>query len=109
MRAYIGDGWYVYHVTDRVIEFRKDSYEYRRFTGRDGTVRVRAEPGLDRAKMVERAIVLAKQSDAELSHRILEALIPTDPALRRYRAQSRKFAGIFGTREEPEFIGRKGV
>ena len=109
MRAYIGDGWYVYHVTDRVIEFRKDSYEYRRFTGRDGIVRVRAEPGLDRAKMVERAIVLAKQSDAELSHRVLSALIPTDANLRRYRERSRQLAGVFGTREEPELIGRKRI
>jgi hypothetical protein len=109
MRQYVGDGWYIHHVTDRTIEFRKDSYEYRRFTGRDGTVRVRAEPGMDRAKIVERAIILAKRSDAELAQRVLERMVPGDPALRDYARTSRRLAQAFGTNEEPEIIGRKRV
>jgi hypothetical protein len=109
MRQYIGDGWYIEHLTERTLDLKKESYEYRRFTGRDGTVRIRAEPGMDRAKIIERAIIMAKRSDAELAQRVLERMVPSDHNLRRFREQSRLMARAFGTREEPEFIGRKRV
>lgn len=107
MRAYVAAGWHVHHLTDRVVELRKDSYEYRRLTGRDGFVRLRAETGMDRAGLVERAVEMARETDEKLSFRVAAELIPTATALHRYRDQLRRLAPRFGTPEDPELIGVK--
>lgn len=109
MRANIGGGWRVVHLSDRCVELRKDDHAYRRLTGRDGFVRVRSEPGMDRAQMIAKAVQMAKQTDETLSFRIANDLIPRGRALAEYRAKQRALAHKFGTNEDPELIGIKGV
>lgn len=110
MRAYVGGGWAIRHITDRVVELVKEDYAYRRLTGgRDGFVRVRAEPGMDRSELLAKALKQANECDQTLSFRIANDLIPRGRALAEYRATQRKLAGTFATPDEPELIGVKGV
>lgn len=76
MGAYLGAGWSIVHLTDRCIELRKPDALYRRFTGRDGYVRVRGELGMDRNALIERAMTVAMQSDERLALTFGTAIIP---------------------------------
>lgn len=105
MSAHLGAGWRLVHVTDRVVELRKDDPVYRRFVGRDGYVRVRAEPGMDRHALVQKAVTLAQQSDAALAERVASQMMPRH--VTRYHAQQRELATAFATPEDPEVIGVK--
>ena len=107
MPTYVAAGWTIHHLSDRVIELRKDSYEYRRLTGRDGFVRVRAEPGMKRTDMVERAIKQAIACDTELAFRIANDIIPTAASAQKYVDTVRALAKRFATPEDPELIGVK--
>jgi hypothetical protein len=107
MKAYVGGGWAITHLTDRTVELRKDDHAYRRLTGRDGYVRVRAEPGMDRTQMLAKAMQTANETDTALAFRVANDLIPRGKALSEYRAKQRQLAGGFATPEEPELIGAK--
>lgn len=99
-------GWRVVHLTDRSIELRKNDYAYRRVTGRDGYVRMRAEPGMDRAGLLDEAFNLALKNDELLAERLAKDLVPR--RVGGYQMQQRRFAwGAFGTPEDPEVIGVK--
>ncbi len=101
MSVHLGAGWRLVHLTDRVIELRKDDAAYRRLTGRDGYVRVRAEPGMDRNALIDKGREMAKRNDAELAERIAKQLMPRH--VTRYREQQRDLAAVFGVPgEEPE-------
>lgn len=102
MTAEVGAGWTIHHLTDRVVELRKDDPVYRRFTGRDGYVRTRAEPGMDRHMMVERAIKTAQRTDAELGRRVAKQLMPSVDALTRFRVKQRRMAWAFGVKGAEE-------
>lgn len=104
MSVIIGAGWRLVHLADRVIELRKESFEHRMVHGRDGFVRFRAEPGMDRKLMIDRAIEIAKASDAKVAEMIASQYAPITA---RYRMRQRQFARVFGTPEDPEIIGRK--
>jgi len=104
MTVYLGAGWKLTHVTDRVIEIQKDDWAYRRLTGRDGYVRVRAEPGMDRQALISRAVDCAKRQDEILGTLLAMRLAPPR---RSYEMQQRRLAPAFATPEEPEIIGRK--
>jgi hypothetical protein len=77
MRPYVGAGWHIHHVTDRVIELRKDDPIYRRFTGRDGYVRTRIEPEMTRAQAIEKALNVAQKNDELLALRVSKQLLPS--------------------------------
>jgi hypothetical protein len=97
----LGGGWQLIHLTDRVIELRKDCPIYRRFVGRDGYVKMRGEPGLDRYWLLNRAVDKAKACDAELSQRVAKQLMPSK--VEKYRIEQRKLATAFGVPgQEPE-------
>lgn len=98
-------GWRLVHLTDRVVELRKDDWAYRRVLGRDGFVRVRAEPGMDRHALIDKALELAKQDDAEIAERVGKDLMPRNIA--KYRLRQRRWAPVMATPEEPELIGVK--
>lgn len=99
-------GWRVVHFTDRSIELRKDDYAYRRVTGRDGYVRIRGEPGMDREVLVDEAFTLALKNDELLAERLAKDLVPR--RLGGYQMKQRQLAwGAFGTPEDPEVIGVK--
>lgn len=103
MRAYVGANWYIKHLTDRVIELRKDDPVYRRFTNRDGYVRVRIEPNETRLHAIEKAVTMAKRNDEELALRIGKQLIPSKAALAEYSGKQLRMVPAFGLREqEPE-------
>lgn len=107
MGLHLGAGWHLHHMTDRCIELRKDDVLYRRLLGRDGYVRLRAEPGMDRKELLEKAVQMAKDTDAALSERIAK-----DLGLRnvdRYQHRQRELAQAFATPEDPEIIGRKSA
>ena len=105
MLATLGAGWRIVHCADRVVELRKDDHAYRQYTGRDGYVRYRAEPGTERDAMIDAAIQRAVRMDAELANRMLQQMVPR--RLGGYRMEQRTFAPVFGTPEDPEVIGIK--
>lgn len=70
MNVTVAPGWRLIHLTDRVIELRKDCPIYRRMCGRDGYVRVRGEPGMSRDALMTKAIQLAEQTDVALGLRV---------------------------------------
>lgn len=107
MGVHLGAGWHLHHMTDRVIELRKDDVLYRRLLGRDGYVRLRAEPGMDRKELLEKAVQMAKDTDAALSERIAKDLGLRNVA--RYQQRQRELATAFATPEDPEIIGRKSA
>lgn len=101
MSVHLGAGWRLVHLTDRVIELRKDDAAYRRLVGRDGYVRVRAEPGMDRNALIDNAVALAQQNDATLAEKLATQMMPRH--VTRYRQQQRQLAVVFGVPgEEPE-------
>lgn len=107
MGVHLGAGWSIHHLTNRVVELRKDDYAYRSATGRDGFVRVRAEPGMDRQAMIEKAVTMAKQNDEALALRLSKQLLPSAHALARYRGQQVRMVQAMSTGEEPNAIGVK--
>jgi len=109
MRSGVGNGWQIKHLTDRVIELEKSDVAYRKFTGSDGVVRVRAEPGMDRGLLIERALTQANRCDAELALRVAQDALPTGKAYADYRNQTRAFAQANNTGEESFAIGVKSV
>lgn len=109
MRTSVGGGWAIHHLTDRTIELRKDTYEYRRFTGRDGYVRLRAEPGMDRATMVRKACEMAQRNDEALALRIGKRLAPSLQALADFRGKQVRLARVMETPEDESRIGRKAA
>lgn len=107
MRIHLGANWLLHHVTDRCVELKKDDYAYRRFTDRDGFVRFRAEPGMDRNDMIEGALKKAMVQDEALALRVAKQLIPSGRALERYRTEQRRLARAFSTPDDEASIGRK--
>lgn len=93
-------GWRLHHLTDRSIELRKDDYAYRRYLGRDGFVRVRAEPGMDRNGLIDKAMRAAMRDDADLADRMAREIVPR--RIGGYQMRQREFATAFGTPEDPE-------
>lgn len=103
MSVHLGAGWHLVHCTDRVIEARKSDAVYRRFTGRDGYVKVRGEPGIDRTALIERARQMAQRNDELLSYRVAMQMIPTLAARDGFRIRQRQEARAFGVPgEEPD-------
>ncbi len=105
MGVALGGGWSLVHLADRVVELRKETYEYRRFTGRDGYVRVRADPGMDRNALIEKAVTMAKRNDEKLAEVVGRRLMPY--RLGQYRQDQRRYAPMFATPEDPDVIGVK--
>lgn len=105
MGVHLGAGWSIYHLTDRVVELRKDDHAYRSATGRDGFVRVRAEPGMDRTAMIEKAVTMAQRNDEALALRLSKQLLPSAHSLARYRGQQVRMVRAMSTGEESELIG----
>ena len=105
----IGAGWDIVHLTDRVVELRKDTPAYRRMTSKPGFVRVRGEPGSDRAALVERAVELAQQNDATVAAFVAKLFVPDLWRLARYSGKQVQMKRIFGTPEDPDAIGVRRV
>lgn len=100
MRTGVGNGWTIVYLTDRVVELRKEDHTYRSMTGRDGYVRVRAEPGMDRTQLIEKAVEQANRTDEALTMRIAKRLMPSGKALETYRKQQQQLATTFATTDE---------
>ncbi len=107
MRAAIGGGWRITHLADRSVELVKDDYSYRRFTGADGFVRVRAEPGMDRAAVVQKAIAMAQRTDADLALRVAKRLAPSLQSLADYTGKRVQIERMMRTPEDADVIGRR--
>ena len=70
--------WKVNHVTDRVVHLDKEDVAYRKYTGRDGFVRVRVQPGESRDAMFDRAENIAEMNDSILGLKLGKELLPVD-------------------------------
>lgn len=104
MRVSVGAGWHLYHLTDRVVELRKDDPVYRRFTGRDGYVKTRVDTNETRQTALERAIRMAQKNDELLAVRVGKQLMPSKAALARYQGKQLRMVPAFGLRDqEPEY------
>lgn len=109
MRPYVGSGWHIHHITDRVVELRKDDPAYRRFTGRDGVVRVRIEPEMTRTQALEQALTFAQKNDELLALRLSKQLLPSKHALATFQGKAVRMERAFATAEDPEQIGVQRV
>jgi hypothetical protein len=98
-------GWDLVHVTDRVVELRKDTPAYRRATNRPGYVRVRGEPGMDRKALIERAVELAQENDAKLAGMIARQYAPDLWKLAKFQRKQVVMRRVFATPEDPEQRG----
>jgi hypothetical protein len=107
VRPSLGAGWEIVHLSDRVIELRKDDWAYRRITGAPGYVRARGEPGMDRQTLCQVALETAQRNDEELAKRVAKQLMPSAASLAKYKREQAKYEPTFATPEEPERIGRK--
>lgn len=107
MPVALGSGWKLTHLSDRVIELTKDDVAYRRYTGRDGYVRYRAEPGASRSAMIAEAMAMAQRNDAMLADRIARQIVPR--RLGEWRQRQQQLARVFRTPEEPELIGAQSA
>lgn len=106
MSLHLGGGWHLWHLSDRSIELRKECPIYRNVLGRDGFVRIRSEPGMDRHGLIEKAKDTAIANDARLAEIVAKQLTPLH--LFGYRARQRTMANAaFATPEDPEIIGQK--
>jgi hypothetical protein len=104
MSVHLGAGWRLVHLSDRVIELRKDDATYRRFVGRDGYVRLRAEPGMDRNALIEKARDMAQRNDEALAERVAKQFMPRH--VTRYRQRQAELAGAFGVPGEEPSVRR---
>lgn len=104
MRAQVGGGWAITHLTDRVVELTNDSWAYRRLTGKDGVVRSRCEPGMDRSFLIDRAIQQARRSDETLAQLLGAEIMPS---FVRFNQYSKRMATAMMTGEESPLIGVK--
>jgi hypothetical protein len=109
MRPYVGAGWYIHHLTDRVVSLRKDSQIYRDLTGADGYVTTAVQPELTRDECLQQAIKKALAMDEELSFRVAKQLIPKASALQTYHMKANRLNKAFKTPEHQSVIGRKAV
>lgn len=107
MRVRVAAGWDIHHVTDRVVELKKECPIYRKVTGRDGYVLVRVEPQMTRDEAITRAVEIAEQNDAALGLKVAKQLMPSAVSLARYHTRQRQLATVFGTPEDAAMIGRK--
>jgi hypothetical protein len=105
MSVHLGAGWCLTHITDRVIELRKEDATYRKLVGRDGYVRLRAEPGMDRNTLIEKARVLAQRNDEMLAERLARQIVLRSTG--RYQQRQRDLTVAFGTPEDSDVIGVK--
>lgn len=100
-------GWDIVHITDRVIELRKDTPAYRRITNRPGYVRMRAEPGMDRKALVEKALEIARKNDAKVAEFVAKQYAPDLWRMARYQGKQVRLKQAFETPEDPNVIGVK--
>lgn len=103
----IGNGWEVVHVTDRVIELRKDTPAYRRITNRPGYVLMRGEPGMDRKALMDKALKLAEANDAKVAEFVAKQYLPDLWRVARYQGKQVRLRRAFGTPEDASVIGVK--
>lgn len=100
-------GWEIVHVTDRCIELRKDTPAFRRFTNRPGYVRLRAEPGMDRKALIDKAMKLAEANDAKVAEFVAKQYAPDLYRVARYQNKQVVLRRAFETPEDARVIGVK--
>lgn len=109
MNAYVGAGWYVWHLTDRNVQLRKSDPIYRKLTGLDGFVNHMVQPGYDRELMVNEAIQKAKEQDEKLCFLVAQDIIPRGSKVQTYQMQAHRLNRGFRTPEDASVIGRRAA
>lgn len=109
MRAYVGAGWYIWHITDRNVQLRKSDPVYRKLTGLDGFVNYSGQPGYSRSQMLDEAIQKAKETDEKLSFLVAQDIIPRGSKVQTYQMQAHRLNKGFRTPEDASVIGRKSL
>ena len=107
MKAYVGAGWYIWHLTDRNVQLRKDDPVYRKLTGLDGYVNYMAQPGYDKGQMIEEAMQKAKEQDEQLCYLVAKEIIPRGSKVQTYQMKAHRINRAFQTPEDASVIGRK--
>jgi hypothetical protein len=109
MRAYVGAGWYIHHLTDRVVALRKEDYLYRKVTGRDGYVTQKVQVGMTRSECLEEAIKNAQKNDEKLAFLVAKEIIPQGSKVQTYQMKAHRLNRCARTDEDESAIGRKRV
>jgi hypothetical protein len=109
MNAYVGSGWYIWHLTDRNVQLRKSDPIYRKLTGLDGYVNYSAQPGYDTGRMLDEAIAKCKESDEKLAFLVAQEIIPRGSKVQNYQLTQHKLNRGFRTPEDASVIGRRAA
>jgi hypothetical protein len=109
MKAYVGAGWYIWHITDRNVQLRKSDPIYRKLTGLDGFVNYSAQPGYDKGQMLDEAIQKAKAEDEKLAFLVAQDIIPRGSKVQNYQMKAHRLNKGFRTPEDASVIGRKAL
>lgn len=109
MKAYVGAGWYIWHLTDRNVQLRKSDPVYRKLTGLDGFVNYSVQPGYDKGQMLDEAMEKAKAEDERLSFLVAQDIIPRGSRVQTYQMQAHRLNRAFRTAEDASVIGRKSL
>ena len=107
MRAYVGAGWYIWHITDHVVTLRKDDYLYRKVTGHDGFVTRKVQKGMTRDECLNLAIRDARETDEKLSFLVAKEIIPRGSKVQTYQMKAHRLNRAARTDEDSRVIGRK--
>lgn len=106
-RAYVGAGWYIWHITDHVVTLRKEDYLYRKVTGHDGFVTRKVQKGMTRDECLSLAIRDAQQTDEKLAFVVAQEIIPRGSKVQTYQMKAHRLNRAARTDEDVRAIGRK--
>ena len=106
-RAYVGAGWYIWHITDHVVTLRKEDYLYRKVTGHDGFVTRKVQKGMTRDECLSLAIKDARENDEKLSFLVAQEIIPRGSKVQTYQMKAHRLNRAARTDEDVRAIGRK--
>jgi hypothetical protein len=107
MRTYVGAGWHIRHLTEHVVDLRKEDYLYRKVTGKDGFVIQKVQKGMTRAECLEEAIKKAIATDEKLAFLVAKEIIPQGSKVQTYQMQAHRLNRCARTDEDEAVIGRK--
>lgn len=102
MRTYVGAGWHIYTLTDRVVELRKEDHAFRVLTGGDGFVRVRVDPEMTREQAVTIAIETALKLDAKIAEMAALGILKSSRSINRYREVTDQLERLFAIPDEED-------
>jgi hypothetical protein len=102
MSAPFAAGWRIVHLSDRKVMLQKDDPVYLKIMGMPGFVTVRAEPGMDRAQVLDIARSMAERNDIVVSKLVAKQVAPNLAQLVTYQNKLRRLKPTFDLKGKEE-------